>query len=94
MKKLILASLMLVSSVTMAEGNKIASGSVDVYSAKRYLEVVIDGDAAATLFAALDVAPVQVGNYLNKVTKSLVCGKNLNNNQISCSLTVDQEGIQ
>ena len=61
-------------------------------------ELNIDGQPAQLLFETLDV-PVQVikganSDWRNKRGADITCGQNMGNNQYSCSIIVDERGIQ
>lgn len=95
MKKLLLLILLVGSgSVAFAKVRPVATGTVELHSAARSYEVVIEGEPAETLFNTLDASTTQVGQWLNKNSRGIVCGQNLGTKAFACSLSVDENGVQ
>ncbi len=93
--KRILVLLILISSapIAFASESVVATGTVEVLNAARSYEVVIEGAAAEELFETLDSKETQVGEWLNKSARGIICGKNLESKKFACSLNIDGSGV-
>ena len=93
MKTMLILTLLISSCFASAEVSLIAVGKVELYSNARSYELVIEGSAAEMLYNTLNVDTNQVGQWLNKNSRGIICGQNLNTKKIACSLEVDESGV-
>ena len=94
--KMALSFLILIGTgtATFAAVKPVAHGKVTIYNSARSYEVVIDGPAAEILFKALETPTTEVNQWINKNSNGMTCGQNKNTKKFSCSLSVDQNGLQ
>lgn len=86
--------IMSVSLSALAAERPLAVGTVELHSASRSIEIVIDGPAAEKLFNTLEAREFRVDPWRNKNARGILCGQNLNTKEFSCSLNVDEDGIK
>lgn len=81
-------------SIAYSSESPVAVGVASVFNSAKSYEIVIDGSAAQKLYETLDVTARPVGTWLNKNSRGIVCGQNSRTSEYSCSISVDEAGVQ
>lgn len=92
--KAIYALFFSLTSIAFASDGPLSTGTAKLYSSARSYELVIDGPIARQIFETLEASEIQVDQWRNKKGSGIVCGENVNTRKYSCSILVDENGVQ